>query len=81
MTDDEIDAIVEELLDEATQQAWGPEAGFILAIQLGLIDGDVVELDDQGQGVVTASNEAIQSAIADAREARAKGMTMADFFG
>jgi hypothetical protein len=79
-SDAEIDVIVDELLDEATARAWGGDARFKLVLLLGLMDGDVIELDGSGVAQVSASAEEIDGLIAGARAAKAAGKTMAEYF-
>lgn len=81
MTDEEIETIIDELLDADTLKAWGPQAGFLLALELGLVDGDVVDVDANGQVVVSTSADKIKRNIAAARAAKAAGRTMAKHFG
>jgi hypothetical protein len=81
MTENEIGAIIDELLDEATLKAWGPEAGFLLALELGMIDGDVVDVDDAGRRVVSTPAGEIARRVEAARAARASGLSMAEHFG
>lgn len=75
-----VDSIIVELLDAETIKAWGPEAGFWLAIKLGLIDGDTMELDESGSPIVSTPKAEIEAAIKSAREAKARGIPMAKHF-
>jgi hypothetical protein len=77
----EIGAIVDELLDDETAAAWGPEAGFLLAVRLGLMDGDVIVTDEAGHDTVASPATEIEAEIAAARAAKAAGISMARHFG
>jgi hypothetical protein len=70
------ESIVQELLDQETSAAWGDEAGFLLSFELGLMDGDVVEIDGDGQVILETPLAEIEANIQRAREAKARGVPM-----
>lgn len=82
MTQDEHDSwaekIVQELLDPITAKEWGEEAGFRLALELGLLDGDAVELNEDSQVILATPLEEIEANIQRARDAKARGVPMSE---
>ncbi|SMF94311.1 hypothetical protein SAMN02949497_1621 [Methylomagnum ishizawai] len=75
------EGIVAELIDADAKLAAesGPYAGQWLAIQLGLSDGDIVMIDDNGDLVLKTPKDEIDRRIAALREALANGGSALDF--
>lgn len=80
-SDEDIDAIVDELLDDVTAAAWGQDARFRLVLLLGLMDGDVVMMGESGNPQLSMPAAEIERTLAAARAAKAAGRTMAEHFG
>jgi hypothetical protein len=76
---DRLDALLDELIDEATYHELGDDPGharFVVALELGLADGDIVEIGEDGYVVLETPPERIEANVERAREARARGESL-----
>lgn len=72
-TSEEIEAILDELVDDATERELGPEAGLMVALEIGILEGDVLEVSDAGTVLLSWPRSAIDDRIAEIRAALARG--------
>jgi len=75
LTEKEVENLLDELVDEETERHYGAAglAREIAAIEMGLSDGDVVELDSDGFLVLLTSPEKITANVEKARNKRQSG--------
>ncbi|MCZ7563809.1 MAG: hypothetical protein M5U08_08345 [Burkholderiales bacterium] len=74
--DEQVDALLDELIDARTYEEFGGDVGharFAVALELGLSDGDEREIGADGYMVLSTPAEKIEANVARAREARARG--------
>ena len=77
-TEEEIEAIVCELLDDAMRADYGLEAGMVLALCLGLGEGDIIEISERNTVILPTPRAAIDRRLSRVRALVAGGMPLSD---
>lgn len=74
-----LNALLDELIDEATYHELGDDPGharLVVALELGLADGDEIVVDEDGYVLLSTPAGKIEANVARAREARARGESL-----
>ena len=75
-TVEEIEAILTELLAETTRSKLGPDDGLIVAIELGLLEGDVVETSAGDSVILPEPWSVIEARLRVVRDEIARGASI-----
>lgn len=76
-----MDALLDELIDARTYEEFGGDIGharFVVALELGLSDGDEREIGADGYVVLSTPAEKIEANVSRVREAKVRGASLVD---
>lgn len=73
---DEIETIVEELIDDVARAELGEDAHLIVALEIGLLEGDAIELSAAGTVMSATPRDEIDANLTAIRDSIAAGATL-----